>query len=651
MATGSWKRLWWALGFLLLGSCTYPVREHTDLAVQNMANQTIDLEPLPPADSTIPYARKKPAAPPAATTNAGDVRPVAAVVQPDEGLGQLAGEENDSGIPRPLAQPLQLPEGLPGTEAPPIELPGRPGDPDARKKNLQYYRKLYPNMPPVGRDAEPQPGPDGRPLTLADLQRLAMSNSPALRQAAADVQAARGALIQAGAYPNPTFAYESDTVTTAGTAGFQGVFVDQLIKTGGKLKLAQAAAQMDYLNAQLALRRAQTDLITQVRSGYFAVLVAQEGMRVNKILVRFADGVFRIQVLQVTAGAGAMAAPYEPMALRTLANVARIALVQARNHYVSSWKQLAANIGLPGMPFTELAGSIDLPLPRYQYDQVLARVLTNHTDVLTAQNAQQKARFNLRLAQVAPIPDVDVHVVLQKDFSVAPFLFTHGLQVSVPVPIWDHNKGGIIQAEGQLLRATEEAHRVRAALTQSVASAFETYDNNLKIVEKYAREILPDQMRVYKGTYERYRQGPAGEVVFQDVVTAQQNLETYLAQYLTALDAQWQAAVTVANFLQTNDLFGVGQETVDLHCEALRDLAGLKPLPCCHPSTPLSDPRLKGADGSWPPPLHEGPTGPEMPRVPNGEPPAEQAAPLPPQGKRPALAPQQEGVAYIGKEP
>src|SRR5262249_13018848 len=154
------------------------------------------------------------------------------------------------------------------------------------------------------------------------------------------------------------------------------------------------------------------------------------------------------------------------------------------------------------------------------------------------------------------------------------------------------NKGGIVQAEGQLLRAMEGEHQARDNLTILVAGAFEAYDSQRRIVEKYAREILPDQVRVYKGTYDRHWERP-DQVAFQDVVTAQQTLETYLAAYLTALDAQWQAVVTLANFLQTNDLFGAGQETVDLHCQALHDLEQLKPLPCCHATTPLGDPRFK----------------------------------------------------------
>ena len=81
----------------------------------------------------------------------------------------------------------------------------------------------------------PQPGPNGRPYTLADLQRLAAANSPTLRQAASDVEAARGVMIQAGLYPNPTIGYEARPDNNNTASGTQGTFIDQVIKTGGKL--------------------------------------------------------------------------------------------------------------------------------------------------------------------------------------------------------------------------------------------------------------------------------------------------------------------------------------------------------------------------------------------------------------------------------
>src|SRR5581483_935413 len=154
------------------------------------------------------------------------------------------------------------------------------------------------------------------------------------RQAASAVESARGAALQAGLPPNPSFGFEADTIGSGGTAGQQGVKYEQLIKTGGKLRLAQAAALVDVVNAQVALRRAQIDLATQVRTAYFGALVAEENLRLNFALTRFADAMYRVQVDQVRGG---QSAAYEPLAMRALAEQARLGLVQARNRYESAW--------------------------------------------------------------------------------------------------------------------------------------------------------------------------------------------------------------------------------------------------------------------------------------------------------------------------
>jgi cobalt-zinc-cadmium efflux system outer membrane protein len=430
-------------------------------------------------------------------------------------------------------------------------------------------------------------------LTLADLQRLAMTNSPVLRQAAADVEAARGAVIQAGLYPNPTVGYEGDTINQGATAGIQGAFIDQVIKTGGKLKLAQAAAVMELHNAELAFRRSQMDVMTQVRQAYFGVLVALESYKVSRALSRFTEEVYLIQVDQVK---GEQAAPYEPFQLRVLAFQARGALVAASNRYTAAWKQLAAAMGLPGMPPTELEGRVDLPLPRYHYGDVLAWVLSKHTDVLTAQNTLQRARYNLRLAQVQPVPDVDLRVMLQKDFTTPPFLGVTSIQVGVPVPIWDRNQGNIMQAQGNLFRAAEESHRVRSDLSRQLAEAFERYENNRVLLDYYRTQILPDQVRAYRGVYERHDKEP-DRVSFGDIINAQQILANTITTYVTVLGGAWTAAVDVAGLLQTNDIFQIAEE----QCVApVPELDELLKLPCCHPCTPLPDPKLKGLEPSWP---------------------------------------------------
>lgn len=571
-----------AAAALLVGGCYYAVQEQTDLTVCDLASHALDVQPAAAADQKTSEITT------AALKNAAETQAASSQTEPTRTPDQNAANQ----LARPsLSDRLRIPPGLPGANGPPIQLPPHGADRE------QYLRKLYPELPPLGPNPLPQPGPEGRPLTLADLQRLAMANNPLIRQPAADVEAARGAVIQAGAYPNPTLAYEADNVGTANTAGFQGFAVDQMIKTGGKLKLAQAAAIMDLLNAQVALRRAQTDLANQVRAGYFAVLVAQENARVTEALAKLTDEAFRIQVEQAVV----VAAPYEPMQLRVLAYQARGALLTARNTYLTAWKQLAASLGLPGMPPTELAGRPDMAIPVFDYQKALAHILSTHTDVRTAENGIQKARYNLELAKRTPIPDVSVHYAIQKDFTTPPFNIAANVLVGVPVPIWDLNKGAIIQSQGQLLRAIEEPHRVRDDLTSRLADAYGRYRTSRELIHYYRDRMLPDQVRAYQGVRIRHNVEPDA-VSFGDVVTAQQTLAGTLTTYITTLGAMWTAVTDVANLLQTDDLFQIGNEAVPMECPApLPDVEHLLALPCCHPCSGGVDVHLKETpDASWP---------------------------------------------------
>ena len=172
--------------------------------------------------------------------------------------------------------------------------------------------KIYDPLPSTA-GSPPNPLPEGEHLDLTRLQAIAMSNSPVIRVAAAEVESTRGLTIQAGAYPNPEIGYEADTINTGNTAGYHGGYVQQTFVTGGKLELAHSSAQIDFENAQLALRKARIDVATDVRTAYFQSLVAREQVHIQSTLASFTEKVFRTQIELVEAGE---AAAYEPLQLR-----------------------------------------------------------------------------------------------------------------------------------------------------------------------------------------------------------------------------------------------------------------------------------------------------------------------------------------------
>ena len=88
-----------------------------------------------------------------------------------------------------------------------------------------------------------EPPPAAASPGLDDLLALARTRHPELAAAAARVGEARGQMVQAGLYPNPTVGYSGNQINDGpGTAGQQGGFVSQEFVTGGKLKIAREAA-------------------------------------------------------------------------------------------------------------------------------------------------------------------------------------------------------------------------------------------------------------------------------------------------------------------------------------------------------------------------------------------------------------------------
>lgn len=558
------RRRWMLIlnGLFMASGCVYHVQEHVDQAACELANHPYDVAPA------YPELKKADQAKPADSV-AGNAKFLADLpydVQTTAYMQQEPARRQPDSPKRPVDR-LRIPGEIPGAETPAVIISGD------RASQQAQIKKLYPELPPLPVEPQALPGPDGHPYSLASFQQIAAQQSPNLKQAVADVEAARGNLIQAKAYPNPTVGFEADPSNDGSTPGVQGFFVDQQIKTGGKLKLQAAAAQKDLENAELALRKARSDLATQVRQEYYALLIAKETVRVNRALAKFTEDIYLLQADLLTAG---QVAAYEPAALRAQAYTARLALKQSISTYLYQWKQLTATVGLRQMPLSEVSGRVDAAIPYYDYDAVLGHMLRNHTDLLTARNTIEKNRYSLKLAQVTPVPDIDVRAAVLKEFALPPMQFVPSVQVGVPIPVWDHNKGNIIASEAALMRASEEPHRVETVLANNLANAYTNYKNNLDALEYYRGFILPDQIRAFRGVHDR-RQGE--NVAFADIVTAQQTLVTNVQSYLTILGQIWTSVISVADLLQTDDLFQLAEPRA---VPALPDLEALPPLACNH---------------------------------------------------------------------
>lgn len=445
-----------------------------------------------------------------------------------------------------FAERLQLPPDLPGAESAPISLPSL-DDPEERARAIE---NLFPPLPVIP-ESDPATPPAGAVrYTLRDLEERTLMLAPGIDQAENAIVAAGGQAWQVGRPPNPLVGYEADTVRTNGTPGYQGIFFEQLIKTAGKLSLAREVASYNVINAELDFQKARADQLNQVRKAWFNLLVARENVRITRVLAAFSESMFQLPVDQLREE---QIAPYEPLPLRALVFQARAAFEAAVARERAGWQQLAAAVGDPDLPVGEIEGTAVVELDSLEFGGLVTWLQQYHTQLQVASNLEQQARVEVEAQYRQRVPDIKVYSAIQADYTTPPVQRTAwNLQVGIPVPIFDFNRGNIQKAQAELARASRQYERVRNDLRQQLAEAWQRYESARIQVLAYRQQILPDQARAYLGFARRHAE--EGSVSYIDVVVAQQNLATALSIYLTSLSDQWNAWTDLLAILQIQDV-------------------------------------------------------------------------------------------------
>src|SRR4029453_11300257 len=128
---------------------------------------------------------------------------------------------------------------------------------------------------------------------------------PALAQAAADVDAARGRARQAGTLPNPVVGYTAEEVSGGPTirGGEHGFFVEQTIPLGGKLKLSRQVFERATSEAEARATVQRTRVLTDVRVLYWRAIVAARRVEARGQLTALATEAVAVSKQLMNVGA------------------------------------------------------------------------------------------------------------------------------------------------------------------------------------------------------------------------------------------------------------------------------------------------------------------------------------------------------------
>jgi cobalt-zinc-cadmium efflux system outer membrane protein len=350
-----------------------------------------------------------------------------------------------------------------------------------------------------------------QPLTLADLEALALRHNPTLTQAAAQVAASRAKAQQAGLYPNPTVGYVGDLIGVQGTAGeLQGGFLQQTIITGGKLRLSRAKYNQQAYEAEIRAQGQQLRVVNGVHTRHAELLALQRMIELRRQLLANAEESLRTHREMFNTG---QANRSEVLLAEVEVSRARIALRTLENRHLALWQGLAALVGAPDLPPAPLAGQLEPEGPPLEWPASLARLLQDSPELLAAQAHVGFDQIMLRRERAEPIPNVSVQAATGRNFENPGTVA--GVQLGIEVPLFDRNQGTVRQVKADLARDLAEVRRVELSLRQRLATAFSHYQTALETVQLFREINLPkaaEAAAVMREMYQK-RRAPWMEVV------------------------------------------------------------------------------------------------------------------------------------------
>ena len=330
----------------------------------------------------------------------------------------------------------------------------------------------------------------GVTLTLDQAVQMALASHPSLKAYNARVTAAIGRARQSNKWPNPELELRSEEWPVSRGRGFsdakQIIGLSQTLPYPGKKPLEKKLGDVGVklAEAELAVRR--TEIVREVKAGFYQVLALERMVAVSTQLVAVAESSATTARRRVEAGA---AAYQEQLRAEVQLEQARTELTEIQRELAVVRHRLATLLGQPELTDVVLAGRlVESP------DDTLASAETpgwveRHPSAAAARINWEEARLAHRRARLEPYPDVKMSVAGGRIGETDQGIIEVG--ITLPLPVLDRGKGRQQEALAQVSVAEAEWRRVCHQLQQEWAGAQKRYLAAAEQVTRYRKQILP----------------------------------------------------------------------------------------------------------------------------------------------------------------
>ena len=382
------------------------------------------------------------------------------------------------------------------------------------------------------------------PFTVQSLVQKALGTHPELRYYEARVEAAKGGKVKAGEIKNPDLMtgvgnwrvrdLETNALSDGPTWAVQ---LTQTFEWPGRLSLRKAIAQKDIELAELGLEQFRAALAARVKNLSWKILAAQEKTRAAEEVAARYKALADVLLQRDPAG---IAPKLEARIIQANALNLGAAAAAARNELAAARFELNQLLGEKPSQALEIQIEKLTLNPPPALEKLLVDARGKNFDLRARIIDVQQQGFEVKLAENERWPSISVVPYIQRQTNKTRETQV-GIGVSIPLPLWNRNKGAVDTAKAREVQADVMLTAQMRQLERDVAAQASHYQIHVEELAKWPADTLQSFRSAAAEADEHFRLGALPLSTYTDL--QQQYIDSVtavLTSQLAAVEARLQ---------------------------------------------------------------------------------------------------------------
>ena len=390
-----------------------------------------------------------------------------------------------------------------------------------------------PSEPPVRVSTPP---PATVRLSLADALSLFLKQNLDLLMARYGIDYSKGQQITAKLFPNPLLLVgtqsswtQGNTLTKSGEIQTQ---VQQLFEVAGKRGYRIESAGFGAQSSEAGFEDVIRQLSFTLKDAYYRVQLAQRRLALaEENRDRFAR-IMEINTIRFKKG---YIAEIDLIRIRLQVVDFQAQVIESIQEAESARADMRQLLRLSPASRLELTTDLDFRRVDPDIDKLRSVALEARPDLRGKRAAYSQREADLKLARAYRYPDVTVGAGYSVQGPQGPDNQQMGiLNFGVPLPLFNRNQGGVVQAEVAAQSAQADLDKTVNQVENQVDVAYQNLLQSRRLVEAYLAGVLDDARSTFTIVERAYERGGA---TILDLLDAARTSRTIQQNYIEALFA------------------------------------------------------------------------------------------------------------------